>query len=170
MERHCMSSSVPSIEVKYLLPSRIEEISPVVDDLILRIAARRPADGSEIDIEIALREALTNAVVHGNHGDPDRHVDIRCRCGADGAVDITIRDQGEGFDCRALPDPTAGQNRMSGHGRGVYLMRALMDEVRYEDLGRVVYMRKHPARNTPERFANNRHSEPTTRASQATGS
>jgi serine/threonine-protein kinase RsbW len=114
----------------------------------------RNVDGSEIDIEIALREALTNAVIHGNHEDPANRVYVVCRCSTDGNVSITIRDQGQGFDSRAVPDPTAPETLLSTHGRGIYLMRAFMDEVCFEEGGSVVYMRKKPIKN---REANNEH-------------
>ena len=55
---------------------------------------------------------------------------------------MMIRDEGAGFDIRAVPDPTAPEHRMSTHGRGIYLMRALMDEVSFEEGGTVVCMRK----------------------------
>jgi serine/threonine-protein kinase RsbW len=138
------SRPVPSVEMRKSLPSQIAAISPLVDRLMSLIAACRSADGSEADIEIALREALANAVVHGNWEDPEKQVEVVCRCGADGSVDMTIRDQGQGFDSRTIPDPTVPESRMSTHGRGIYLMRAMMDEVRFEDRGTIVHMRKNP--------------------------
>ena len=61
-----------------------------------------------------------------------------------GEVSITIRDQGLGFDSRMVPDPTAPENSLLPHGRGIYLMKAFMDEVCFEDGGKVVRMRKKP--------------------------
>ena len=60
----------------------------------------------------------------------------------DGEVLITVRDEGEGFDSRAVPDPTEPQSLLLSHGRGLHLMRALMDEVSFEEYGTVVRMRK----------------------------
>jgi serine/threonine-protein kinase RsbW len=102
----------------------------------------RNADGSEIDIEVAVREALANAVIHGNGEYPDKYVSILCRCYMDGEVVIAIRDQGAGFDSETVPDPTAAENRRLPRGRGIYLMKALMDEVCFEEGGSVVCMRK----------------------------
>jgi serine/threonine-protein kinase RsbW len=130
------------VELQQFLQSRVEVISPFLNQLMLFIASLREADGSAIDIELALREALTNAVIHGNHEDPDRRVYVVFRCSTDGEVSITIRDQGQGFDGRAVPDPTAPEKLLSTHGRGIYLMRALMDEVWFEEGGAVVHMRK----------------------------
>lgn len=134
--------SVPFVEVRQSLPSKVAIISPFVDQLMSFIAKFRNVDGSEFEIELAVREALANAVVHGNHEDPHRHVYVVCRCSPDGEVSITIQDEGQGFDNRAAANPTAPENRLLTHGRGVYLMRTSMDEVRYEQSGALVYMRK----------------------------
>jgi serine/threonine-protein kinase RsbW len=85
-----------------------------------------------------------NAIVHGNQEDPHKRVYVRCRCTADGEVSITVEDEGNGFEPDAIPDPTSPDNRLRTHGRGIYLIRTLMDEVRYEQGGSVVHMRKNP--------------------------
>jgi serine/threonine-protein kinase RsbW len=113
-----------------------------VDQLMAFITKFREVDGSEIEIEIALREAVANAVIHGNHEDPRKRVHVSCHCRADGEVSLTVRDQGQGFDSTAIPDPTAPENRLSARGRGIYIMRVLMDEVSFEDCGVAVHMRK----------------------------
>ena len=95
-----------------------------------------------MDIEIALREALANAAIHGNHEDPRKHVHVRCRCKADEDVSIVVQDEGQGFDPNAVPDPTSPETIESRHGRGIYLMKSLMDEVHFDPSGTVVYMRK----------------------------
>ena len=60
----------------------------------------------------------------------------------DGEVSITVRDEGRGFDAATVQDPTAPDNRLLTHGRGIYLMKTLMDEVSFEDGGSAVRMRK----------------------------
>lgn len=135
-------SGSPSIELQHSFSSIIPGIRPSVD-LVMRFVSRfRKQDGSEANIEMALQEALTNAVIHGNHEDPHELVHVACRCSTDGQVSITIRDQGQGFDTRAIPDPTTTENLMSTRGRGIYLMRALMDEVSFDEGGAVVHMCK----------------------------
>ena len=133
------------------LPSEVTAISPSVDKLMLLISKCRCAPGNETDIEIALREALENAVIHGNHEDPRKHVYVRCRCEADEEVSIIVKDEGQGFDSNALPDPTAPGAIESTHGRGIYLMKALMDEVHFEAGGAVVHMRKKSGDTEPRR-------------------
>ena len=101
----------------------------------------RCSPGNETDIEIALREALNNAVTHGNHEDPTKQVHVSFRCQAAKEVSIVVKDEGEGFETNAVPDPTAPGAIESSHGRGIYLMTAFM-EVRFEQSGTVVRMRK----------------------------
>ena len=102
----------------------------------------RSADGSEIDIEMALREALANAVIHGNGENSYKRVYVECRCYLDGEVSITVRDEGPGFNSEEVANPTAPENVLFTHGRGIYLMKTLMDEVSFEDSGSSVRMRK----------------------------
>ena len=129
------------IELERSLPSELAAISPFVDRLMLLLRKCGCVPQGESDVEIALREALGNAIVHGNHENPRKRVYIRCRCEHDG-VSITVKDEGKGFDISKVSDPTAPQNITSVHGRGIYLMRTLMDEVRFEEGGVVVHMRK----------------------------
>ena len=138
------SLSRPSIELQHSLRSEIGAISPCVELVMNFVSKFRKLDGSEANIEMALHEALANAVVHGNHEDPNKRVDVVCHCCIDGEVWLTIRDQGQGFDSSAVPDPTAPENLLSTHGRGIYFMQASMDEVHFEEGGAVVRMRKKP--------------------------
>jgi len=132
------------VKFRYSLPSDLAMVSSFVDEATHVTTRLRGTDGSELDIEIALREALSNAVIHGNREDPYKRVYVTIRCSADGEVSITARDEGAGFDSDSIADPTAPEKLLSTHGRGIYLMRALMDEVSFEEGGTVVYMRKKP--------------------------
>ena len=134
--------SSPFVELRQSLPSQVAIISPFVSQLMRFIARCQNKKDSELAIETALREALANAIVHGNQEDPHKRVYVACRCTTDGDVSITVQDEGQGFDSNAVPDPTTPENRLVKHGRGIYLMKALMDEVRFEQGGAVVYMRK----------------------------
>ena len=138
----CTSDDVSFVELRQSVPSQIQAISPFVGQLMSFITKSRNMDGSETDIEMALIEALENAVVHGNCEDPRKRVYVMCRCTAGGDVSITVQNEGPGFDTGTLPDPTASENRLRTSGRGIYLMKALMDEVRFEKGGAVVHMCK----------------------------
>ena len=134
--------AAPFVELRQSFSSQITAISPFVEQLMAFIGDFRKADGSELEIETAVREAISNAVIHGNHEDPCKRVQVMCQCNSDGEVRITVRDKGPGFKSDAVPDPTSPENRLSTHGRGIYLMRMLMDEVSFVKGGSVVRMRK----------------------------
>jgi len=134
--------SVPFVELQQSLASQVSAISLFVDQLMRFILKFRNADGSETDIEMALHEALVNAVMHGNGENPHKRVNVTCRCYVDGEVSITVRDQGKGFDSTALLNPISRENLLLTHGRGIYLMKTLMDEVSFDEGGAVVMMRK----------------------------
>jgi serine/threonine-protein kinase RsbW len=110
--------SVPYVELRRSLPSRISIISPFVEQLMCFIARFRNSDGSELDIEMALREALANAIVHGNQQDSHKCVYFACRCTTDGEVSITVQDEGQGFDADLIADPTTPENRLLSSGGG----------------------------------------------------
>jgi serine/threonine-protein kinase RsbW len=131
----------PCIQLKRSLRSEVAAISPFVDKIMLLIRKCGCVPGGESDVESALREALANAVIHGNHENPRKHVRVRFRCKRD-EVSIAVQDEGRGFDINMIPNPTAPENRGAVHGRGIYLMKALMDEVRFEDGGVILRMRK----------------------------
>ncbi len=123
------------------MPSEVAAISPFVDKLMLLIRKCGCVPEGDSDVEVALREALANAIIHGNHENPRKHVHVRCRCKPD-ELSVAVKDEGRGFDVNNIADPTAPENIGSVHGRGIYLMKALMDEVRFEEGGVVVQMRK----------------------------
>ena len=153
-QRHITKSSSPRfshqgggyIQFELSLRSEVSAISPFVDTIMHLIRKCQWAHGNEEEIEIALREALANAIVHGNHEDPGKQVYVSCRCGTH-EVSLVIRDEGQGYDIGELPDPTAPENISSSHGRGIYLMKNLMDEIRFEQSGAIVYMRKSAVEN-----------------------
>ena len=91
------------------------------------------------DLEIALHEALANAMEHGNDGRPKRRIFLRCYGGPPGIL-IAVRDEGPGFDPEAVPDPRADDRLELAHGRGLFLMRQLMDEVVFRRGGREVVL------------------------------
>jgi serine/threonine-protein kinase RsbW len=131
----------PHIALECSLPSEVTAISPFVDKLMLLLRNCSCVPEGVSDVEIALREALANAIIHGNHEDRRKHVHVTCRCEPD-EVSIAVKDEESGFDINTVPDPTARENIGSVHGRGILVMKALMDEVRFEEGGVIVHMRK----------------------------
>jgi serine/threonine-protein kinase RsbW len=143
------AESLPFVELRQSLVSTVAAICPFTEQLMRFILNFRSADGSETGIEMALHEALANAVVHGSGENSCKRVYVSCRCYIDGEVSITVRDEGRGFESSAAPDPTSSENLLFTHGRGIYLMKALMDEVSFEEGGAVVMMRKKSNASSP---------------------
>ena len=129
-------------ELELEIPSEIRSIAPAVDAIVSKIRHWLCLPGKEQDVEVALFEALANAVIHGNREQVGKTVNICCRCEGKNCVSIVIRDQGAGFDPDAVPDPTRPENLEAEHGRGILMMRTFMDEVRFEKGGTEVHMLK----------------------------
>ena len=92
-----------------------------------------------LNLRVGVAEALANAMMYGNSRDPAKRVVLEAWCGPD-EVRIKVTDEGHGFDPTALPDPTLPDNRGRTCGRGVYLIRKLMDRVEFNDRGNSIEM------------------------------
>lgn len=130
------------LRINVTIPADPEAISPVVSGIMELARWMDCVEGKEMEIETALREALANAITHGCGGDRSKKVQCCVACDEDHSLLILVRDPGSGFDPKTLPDPTLGQNLLSSHGRGIYLINELMDEVRFERGGSQIVMRK----------------------------
>jgi len=128
--------------VDVLVASTVEAISPVVDELMELFRTGCCPPEQEFGVEMALREALANAIVHGNRQDLGKRVRVCCACDLKRGILIVVKDQGEGFDPPKIPSPVVGQNIHSEHGRGIYLINLLMDEVEFRRGGTEVHIRK----------------------------
>jgi serine/threonine-protein kinase RsbW len=114
---------------------------------VLRETTGASADKA-MAIELALQEALANAIRHGCGGDPDKRIQCCVTSDASGDVLIVVRDPGPGFDPASVPNPLDEENLFKSSGRGIYLINQLMDQVQFADRGREVTMRK-SARKAP---------------------
>ena len=85
------------------------------------------------NIAMAVREAAVNAVVHGNSYSPDKQITASFEATAESMI-VRIADQGAGLDPDTVPDPLAPENILRGSGRGIFLIRAFMDEVNFRQL------------------------------------
>ncbi|MFQ5424162.1 MAG: ATP-binding protein [Phycisphaerae bacterium] len=97
--------------------------------------------GAAFAIKLALEEALTNAVRHGNSGDATKHIFVRYRVTRE-RTEIEIRDEGRGFQPDCVPDPTRPENIDCPNGRGIMLMQAYLDEIEYVEPGNLVRLVK----------------------------
>ena len=121
---------------------RIDEIADAVDKVI-DLARTLPCGRGTLDnLHLAMMEALTNAVVHGNRGDAGKAVKICMDCDTPSQLSICVTDQGDGFDPSALRDPVADENLCASHGRGLFLMKHLVDDVEFRLGGRQVILRR----------------------------
>ncbi len=122
--------------------SSAETISATVKEC----AGKVGFDEDEIGfIELAVHEAMINAIIHGNKQADDKQVDVQFLVET-GALTVTIRDRGNGFVPEELPDPTDEDNLLKPSGRGIFFMRTFMDEVEHTahpDGGSIVRLKKY---------------------------
>jgi len=125
------------------MPADSEAIAAVVDTISETLARLEVPEQKRFEVALAVQEALANAVVHGCGNDPSKQV--RCRLQSDprGRIVIIVTDPGPGFSPDLLPDPNRRENVYADHGRGVYLIRQLMDEVHFEHSGNEIRMWKY---------------------------
>jgi serine/threonine-protein kinase RsbW len=124
------------------VPGNVDSIQPAVDEIMEVVATQECAVGKEFEVEVALLEALANAVKHGCEDDPTKTVEVCVACEEDRGMLIVVRDPGAGFDPGEIPSPVTGKNVFFDHGRGIFLINQLMDEVEYRSGGTEIWMRK----------------------------
>lgn len=115
-------------------PKNIAEVEPFVLQIVQEYSVGEELFGNML---ITLTEAVSNAIIHGNHAKMSKKVYISTQCCSE-KIAFTVEDEGSGFDPEALPDPTAPENILNPGGRGVFLMRQLSDKVLFHKNGRVV--------------------------------
>jgi anti-sigma regulatory factor (Ser/Thr protein kinase) len=117
-----------------------------IDSEVSRIMAliKHAAHWDDLEgIQLALQEALANAVIHGNGCGSAETVRICIAVQEDHGILVVVKDSGSGFDPSAIPDPLAEQNLLASHGRGIFLIKQFMDDVWFEfENGTAVYMLK----------------------------
>jgi len=148
--------------IELILESKLENVE-VAEEIARNVSARAGFnEEAGFRIEMAVHEAVINAIYHGNKEDPRKKVHIRLLVFKDG-LEIHIRDEGKGFDPSTLPNPLARENLLNISGRGVFLVREFMDEFRVENCpggGTEVIMVKHlKSRNQPNQGGTGREHE-----------
>lgn len=132
--RELLNVSVPATA------TAIANVADTVAEILLGLGI---PEEKQLEIGLALQEALANAVVHGCGNDPSKNVHCRLNSDSKGRVLIVVSDPGPGLDMTSLPAPLLSQNLYQGHGRGIYLIRQLMDDVRFERGGSEIRMWKY---------------------------
>jgi signal transduction histidine kinase len=124
-----------AVELSMTVPSDLALVGDVVD-LVAKHCHGGPLPARRVffNLRTVLAEALTNAITYGNRGDPSRQVRIRVEVAAD-AVRLHVTDEGDGFDADSIPDPTVPENLSRENGRGLFVMRHLVDQVSFNKKG-----------------------------------
>lgn len=141
VEKDSMSQSGPASPTQVLIDSDPAEARRVQEEIEAALKAQHFTEHDIFSIRLAVEEALVNAIKHGNRCDRSKKVQISYRVQPD-HFEVSITDEGQGFDPAEVPDPTAEENLERPCGRGLMLMRHYMSEVTFDRLGTAVRMRK----------------------------
>lgn len=133
-------SDGPAVTVSLAVPSDVTCVEEVVA-LVTRhcFAGEAPEDRTRFRLQVALSEALANAILRGNAEDATKQVAIRVELAAT-LIRIHVTDQGPGFDPRAVPEPLGPDSILGPGGRGLFLIRKLVDSVEFNDQGNSICM------------------------------
>ena len=124
-------------------PSDVAYLEEAVGEIVRACEEREIAAAkARLNLRVALGEAVANAILYGNRQDPFKRVSVRAEFAPD-RVAVTVADEGSGFDPSLIPDPTLPENRWRSHGRGLFLLQSLMDEVAFNEVGNAVTLVLH---------------------------
>jgi len=132
-------------EMNLTVPADPSAIPRIADGVTALLRGKRWGDEDIMAVELAVQEAIANAVRHGCKGDRTKQIQCCVSVDAAGEIVIVVRDPGQGFDPDKVPNPLGAENIFKPSGRGVFLINGLMDQVTYADGGREVQMRKRSA-------------------------
>lgn len=131
------------------LQSTEQQVQQMIQDLLVSLEQLDFSEDAIFAIHLALEEAFLNAVKHGNHGDSDKSIDVECLITPE-KFDISISDEGFGFDPDGIPDPRCNGNLYKASGRGILLIQSYMDVVEYNSRGNCVHMIKYRSSEGPQ--------------------
>ncbi len=117
-------------KIKITIPSRLEELKNI-EKLSCKVSKKmRLTEDERNNLSIAITEAVGNAIIHGNKKDPEKKVSITLKL-TDDRIVVEVKDQGKGFDPDSLADPRDPKNLLKENGRGIFILKTLMDKVTY---------------------------------------
>ena len=129
------------------LHSCFDHLPPFIFSVLDQLKREVPLSEDEtFNIRLALEESLTNAVKHGNKFNPELMVDVDIDY-QNGCLKVIVKDQGPGFDFNNVPDPTLKERRVLISGRGIFLIKKIMDRIDFSDGGRQIQMIKSLSKN-----------------------
>jgi serine/threonine-protein kinase RsbW len=131
-----------NLRLRVTLAADRKAVEPVVEEVMTVIRQMEGIVGKEDAIELALQEALANAVIHGAKEDSSKTVECLVSTDQERGILIIVRDPGTGFTPNSIPGCTVGENLYSNHGRGIFLINQLMDKVEFRKNGTEIRMVK----------------------------
>lgn len=115
-------------EYKLIIPSDLEQLEKVHEFIYSICQENQISDDDEFKINLAVSEAVSNSIIHGNRNEYEKNVEINFKL-MDNEITISISDEGEGFDIESAPDPTTEENLLKESGRGIFLIKKYMHSV-----------------------------------------
>jgi len=125
-------------EYKLIISSDLEQLEKVHEFIYSICQENQISDDDEFKINLAVSEAVSNSIIHGNRNEYEKNVEINFKL-MDNEITISISDEGEGFDIESAPDPTTEENLLKESGRGIFLIKKYMHSV---------YIDQNSSRNT----------------------
>jgi GAF domain-containing protein len=143
-----LSALIPlcsACQLNIVIPADTEAMQKVTAGVKELLAAKQWPEDEIMEVDLAVQEALANAIRHGCKNDKTKQVQCCVSFDKTGELVIVVRDPGPGFDVAAVPNPLEGDNILRGSGRGVFLINQLMDTAEFTEGGRKVLMKKRPS-------------------------
>ena len=134
--------------LSFEIPSGLDKIKDVITDILSLLTDTGVSESDRFDIRLCLEESLVNAIKYGNKFNEKAPVKVECSISG-GSLKVSVEDKGEGFDYKSLPDPTKMSNILKTKGRGVFLIKHLMDKVEFSRHGSKITMTKYIKKDLP---------------------
>jgi serine/threonine-protein kinase RsbW len=122
-------------------PSDMNIAHDLIEQVMEQVRLSGWSNKEEFAVNMALEEALINAIQHGNDSDPEKQVHFSCRLN-DRRIYVRVEDNGSGFNPNAVPDPTDPEHIMIASGRGVLLIKSFVSHVQWNDAGNIIEFEK----------------------------
>jgi anti-sigma regulatory factor (Ser/Thr protein kinase) len=143
-----LSALIPfcsACQFNMVIPADPRAIPTVTDGVVEMLHSKNWNESDIMAVELALQEAVANAIRHGCKNDPTKQLQCCVTCDESGEIMIVVRDPGSGFDTAEVANPLDDANILKPSGRGIFLINGLMDHVGFRDGGRELQMRKRPS-------------------------
>ncbi|MBR2694473.1 MAG: ATP-binding protein [Thermoguttaceae bacterium] len=137
------SPNPPVWKIDRTFPSVFGKASSLIDEVLAQMTALGWSNRDIFAVNMALEESVSNAIEHGNHGNPKKHFRVICTV-SEKLVSIQVRDEGKGFRRDLVPNPLDDENLETPSGRGTLLIRGFMTRVSYNNAGNEITMEKEP--------------------------